>query len=113
MMFSATISSVAKQLCRKFSKKPEEIFVDDKKLTLYGLQQHFVELNESEKIKKLNNLLDALDFNQVVIFVKTKARADVLNRMLQKCCFPSVAIHSNLKQGERLNRYKKFKEFKS
>merc|ERR1711998_521798 len=113
MMFSATISSVAKQLCRKFSKKPEEIFVDDKKLTLYGLQQHFVELNESEKIKKLNDLLDALDFNQVVVFVKTRQRASVLDQMLQKCFFPSICIHSNLKQTERLERYKKFKEYKT
>jgi ATP-dependent RNA helicase UAP56/SUB2 len=109
MMFSATISEDARILCRKFSKKPEEIIVDDKKLTLHGLQQHFVKLDEKSKIKKLNDLLDALDFNQVVIFVKTKARADALDRMLQKCCFPSMAIHANLKQEERLMRYKKFK----
>lgn len=113
MMFSATISSEARELCRKFSKKPEEIFVDDKKLTLHGLQQHFVKLSESEKIKKLNDLLDALDFNQVVIFVKTKQRASVLDQMLQKCFFPSICIHSNLKQAERLERYKNFKEYKT
>lgn len=113
MMFSATISQDARALCRKFSKKAEEIFVDDKKLTLHGLQQHFLKLDEKEKIKKLNDLLDALDFNQVVIFVKTKQRADALDRMLKKCCFPSMAIHANLKQEERLDRYKKFKEYKS
>lgn len=113
MMFSATISSEARELCRKFSKKPEEIFVDDKKLTLHGLQQHFVRLAESDKIKKLNDLLDALDFNQVVIFVKTKQRASVLDQMLRKCFFPSICIHSNLKQAERLERYKKFKEYKT
>jgi len=113
MMFSATISPEARLLCRKFSKKPEEIFVDDKKLTLHGLQQHFVKLTEQEKIKKLNDLLDALDFNQVVVFVKTKQRAAALDRMLQKCYFPSMCIHSDLKQEQRLERYKKFKEYKS
>jgi len=90
MMYSATISKEAKALCRKFSKKAEEIFVDDKKLTLHGLQQHFVELSENDKIKKLNDLLDALDSNQVVVFVKTKQRAAALDRMLQKCFFPSM-----------------------
>jgi len=113
MMYSATISPAARILCRKFAKKPEEIFVDDKKLTLHGLQQHYVKLSETEKIRKINDLLDALDFNQVVVFVKTKQRAAALDKMLQKCFFPSIAIHADLKQSERLERYKKFKEYQS
>jgi len=113
MMFSATISDSARTICRKLSRKAEEIFVDDKKLTLHGLQQHFVELEENAKIRKLNDLLDALDFNQVVVFVKTKQRASALDKMLQKCFFPSMCIHSDLKQEERLDRYRKFKEYQS
>ena len=47
-----------------------EIFVDDDtKLTLHGLQQYFIRLQESEKNRKLNDLLDALEFNQVIIFI--------------------------------------------
>ena len=43
-----------------------EIYVDDEaKLTLHGLVQHYVMLNEDQKNRKLNDLLDALDFNQV------------------------------------------------
>jgi len=113
MMYSATISPEARELCRKFSKKAEEIFVDDKKLTLHGLQQHFVELEEKDKIRKLNDLLDAIDFNQVVVFVKTKQRADALDKMLRRCFFPSICIHANLDQKTRLERYKNFKDFKS
>jgi len=113
MMYSATISPEARALCRKFSKNAEEIFVDDKKLTLHGLQQHFVKIEEKEKIRKLTDLLDALDFNQVVIFVKTKQRATALDRVLKQAMFPSMCIHGNLKQEERLERYKKFKEYKS
>jgi len=113
MMYSATISPEARLLCRKFSKNAEEIFVDDKKLTLHGLQQHFVTIEEKEKIRKLTDLLDALDFNQVVIFVKTKQRATALDRVLKQAMFPSMCIHGNLKQEERLERYKKFKDYKS
>merc|ERR1712224_491828 len=89
----------------------EEIFIDDNKLVLHGLQQHYCELEESEKMKKLVDLLDALDFNQVVIFVKTKQRATALNKVLQKSAFPSQCIHSNLKQKERIERYKQFKSY--
>lgn len=46
--------------------QPLEIFVDDEtKLTLHGLQQHFVRLEEAGKNRKLNELLDTLEFNQV------------------------------------------------
>jgi len=46
--------------------KPLEIFVDDEtKLTLHGLQQHYVKLEEVQKNRKLNELLDNLEFNQV------------------------------------------------
>jgi superfamily II DNA/RNA helicase len=42
-----------------------EIYVDDEaKLTLHGLVQHYVMLQEDEKNRKLTDLLDALDFNQ-------------------------------------------------
>lgn len=46
--------------------QPLEIFVDDEtKLTLHGLQQHYVKLEEVGKNRKLNELLDTLEFNQV------------------------------------------------
>ena len=46
--------------------QPLEIFVDDEtKLTLHGLQQHYVKLEEAGKNRKLNELLDTLEFNQV------------------------------------------------
>lgn len=43
-----------------------EVFVDDEtKLTLHGLQQYYSKLKDSEKNRKLFDLLDALEFNQV------------------------------------------------
>ena len=43
-----------------------EVYVDDEsKLTLPGLQQHYVKLKDSEKNRKLFELLDVLEFNQV------------------------------------------------
>lgn len=49
--------------------QPMEVYVDDEaKLTLHGLQQHYVKLKENEKNKKLFELLDVLEFNQVCSF---------------------------------------------
>ena len=88
-----------------------EIYVDDEtKLTLHGLVQHYIKLGENEKNRKLTDLLDALDFNQVVIFVKSVQRASELNKLLIECNFPSICIHARLTQDERLSRYRSFKE---
>jgi ATP-dependent RNA helicase UAP56/SUB2 len=112
MMFSATMTTETRGLCKKFMQDPHEISVDDQsKLTLHGLLQYFVKLTEKEKNRKLNDLLDALEFNQVVIFVKSVQRAIALDKLLVECSFPSIAIHSGLKQEERIARYKQFKEF--
>jgi ATP-dependent RNA helicase UAP56/SUB2 len=100
--------------------------VDDQtKLTLHGLQQYFKTLQESEKNKMLSDLLDSLEFNQVVIFVKSVARADQLHWLLESCNFPSMCIHSRMPQEERysfrfhhisylsvrIKRYSSFKAF--
>ncbi|XP_057424352.1 DEAD-box ATP-dependent RNA helicase 15-like [Lotus japonicus] len=111
MMFSATLSNEIRPVCKKFMQDPMEIYVDDEaKLTLHGLVQHYIKLKEEEKNRKLNDLLDALDFNQIVIFVKSVSRAAELDKLLVECNFPSICIHSGMSQEERLKRYKGFKE---
>ncbi|RKF80655.1 ATP-dependent RNA helicase SUB2 [Golovinomyces cichoracearum] len=112
MMFSATLAHDIRPVCKKFMQNPLEIYVDDEtKLTLHGLQQYYIKLDEKEKNRKLNELLDELQFNQAIIFVKSTARATELNKLLQSCNFPSVAVHSGVSQEERIKRYKDFKDF--
>merc|ERR1719214_424188 len=112
MMFSATMDKEIREVCKKFMNEPHEISIDDEsKLTLHGLLQYFCKLEEKEKNRKLNDLLDALEFNQVVIFVKSVQRAIALDKLLVECNFPSIAIHSGLNQEDRIARYKQFKDF--
>jgi superfamily II DNA/RNA helicase len=112
MMFSATLSKEIRPICKKFMQDPMEVFVDDEtKLTLHGLRQHYVKLNDNEKNRKLFELLDALEFNQVVIFVKAVQRCVALSQLLVEQNFPAIAIHRAMTQEERLSRYQQFKNF--
>lgn len=113
MMFSATMSKDVKDIARKFMRNPFEVFIDNEgKLTLHGLKQYYIKLEESEKIRKLTDLLDALQFNQVIVFVKSIDRCIMLDQVLRKDNFPSIAIHRQLEQDERIKRYNDFKAFK-
>lgn len=106
MMFSATLAKEVRPVCRKFMQDPLEVFVDDDtKLTLHGLQQHYLKLSEKEKNRKLTEILDVLEFNQVIIFVKSVTRCLGLAQLLLDQNFPAIAIHSGMTQEERLSRY--------
>lgn len=112
MMFSATLSQEIRPICKKFMQNPLEIYVDDEaKLILHGLQQYYINLEENEKNRKLSDLLDFLEFNQAIIFVRSTQRANELNKLLCSCNFPSIVIHSGLSQEKRIERYKLFKDF--
>ncbi|CAB1344705.1 unnamed protein product, partial [Coregonus sp. 'balchen'] len=66
MMFSATLSKEIRPVCRKFMQ-----------------DQYYCKLKDSEKNRKLFDLLDVLEFNQVVIFVKSVQRCVALSQLLQ------------------------------
>ena len=111
MMFSATLSKEIRPVCKKFMQDPLEVYVDDeKKLTLHGLQQYYVRLKDTEKNRKLFELLDSLEFNQVVIFVKSIQRCVALSQLLKEQNFPAIAIHRAMEQEERLTKYQQFKD---
>lgn len=112
LMFSATYGTTSKLVCRKFTRRPIEILVDsDSGLTLAGVKQYYKVVPENEKNRRLAEILDAIDYNQVVVFVRSHSRATELSSLLEKCGFPSVAMHGKLHQSERISRYNKFRTF--
>lgn len=54
---------------------------DETKLTLHGLQQYYVKLKDNEKNRKLFDLLDVLEFNQV-----SCSRSSRENEHVSSCC---------------------------
>ena len=113
MMFSATLPEDTKVVCKKFMRKPVEIIVkEENKEHLEKLQQFYVKLKEEEKSKKLFDILDSVQFNQVIIFVNSILRCETLSDILCKNNFPSIAIHADLPQEERIKLFDLFKDFK-
>jgi len=92
--------------------KPFEIYINEgSKLTLHGLQQFYLHLEEKDKNRKLVDLLDGLEFNQVIIFVRSVERAEMLNKLLNDENFPSICTYGRLAQDKRIDKYKQFKKF--
>lgn len=113
MMFTATMNKETQLDCLKFLRDPHVISVDEeKKLTLHGLLQNYMMVNESDKLARLEELIDNTDFTQLVIFVREKGRAGWLSRQLKNKGFPSVEIHAGMSVAERMSRFQRFKDVK-
>ena len=59
------------------------------------------------------NLLDTLEFNQLVIFVKNSKRAQMISKILTKNDFINTCITGDMPTEERIENFKKFKNFQT
>lgn len=59
------------------------------------------------------DLLDHLEFNQVVIFVKSNSRAHTLSNFLLKQNFRNTCITSDMATDDRIKNFKEFKSFET
>jgi len=110
LCLSATLAPDMLKIVKKFVKpNHKEILLESDKLTLVGLKQYKCELSEKEKNRKLVDILDFLDFNQVVVFVSTKDRARALTVLLNESKFPCIELSGRLQTHERTEAYNKFK----
>eukprot|EP00768_Dysnectes_brevis_P006736 gnl/Dysnectes_brevis/542_a599_5111.p1 GENE.gnl/Dysnectes_brevis/542_a599_5111~~gnl/Dysnectes_brevis/542_a599_5111.p1 ORF type:complete len:441 (-),score=192.77 gnl/Dysnectes_brevis/542_a599_5111:139-1461(-) len=111
MLFTATLDDDSKMMCRKYVTEQKEVLIDDSKLVLHGLKQHWVKLTEEEKLPALARLLSESSFNQLIVFVKSVARANALKTYLVEHAHPCFAIHGRLDQAVRTDLYMRFKRF--
>lgn len=113
MLLSATFSKASRKVAKMFTHNALEIFIDnEEKLKLEGLQQYYCQREEAQKNSKLLELLDSLEFNQVIIFVKSTQRCKALAKLLVDQNFPAIEIHGSMQQPDRIKKFTEFKDFK-
>merc|ERR1711935_361074 len=113
MLLSATFSKESRKVSKMFTHNALEIFIDnEEKLKLEGLLQYYCQREESQKNSKLLELLDSLEFNQVIIFVKSTQRCKALTKLLVDQNFPAGEIHGSMNQPDRIKTFTEFKDFK-
>merc|ERR1712183_418818 len=75
------------------------------------LQQHYVKMVESDKDRRLLELLRVLNYDKVVIYVRSDERSITLSHLLSEINFNTIAINRGMSEEERLSRYQQFKDF--
>lgn len=102
VLLSATMPSEVLKVTDQFMKDPVKILVKKDELTLEGIKQYFINVEEDQyKFDCLCDLYDAISVTQTVIFCNTKRRVEILSNKLKEKDFVVSSIHSELSQSER------------
>ena len=108
-LFSATLPLEIQNLTEKFMRDPVKILVKTEAITLEGIKQYYVAVeNDNTKYETLKDLFAALSVSQCIIYCNSIKRVADLAEALQKDEFPVSSIHSALEKDEREEAYKEF-----
>jgi translation initiation factor 4A len=112
-LFSATMPEQVKKLTQKFMIEPITIYVDREMLTLEGLKQYYIGLNDDiEKYDTLKDLFKTLALSQTIIYCNSVNRVQNLFEAMKQDEFPVVCIHSGMNNQERSEAFNQFKSGK-
>jgi len=109
LLFSATFSDDIRQLAKQFIHQPIEISVTPKNAAANTVEQHIVYVDKSNKTKLLAKLIEDNQWQQVLVFSRTKHGANRIAKQLSARGLSALAIHGNKSQGARTKALSDFK----
>ncbi len=112
LLFSATFSSDIRRLASGMLQNPVEIDVAPRNSAAETVAQKVYRLEKSEKRRVLSRLIREGDWQQVLVFTRTKHGANNLTRQLDKDGLSAAAIHGNKSQTARVKALDGFKRGK-
>jgi len=112
LLFSATFSNEIKDLADKLLNKPTLIEVARRNTASERVTQRVHPVDRNRKSELLKHLINEGDWQQVLIFTRTKHGANRLTEQLAEAGIGAAAIHGNKSQGARTKALEDFKRGK-
>jgi len=109
LLFSATFPLSVKYFSDKFLKAPKAINLMDE-LTLKGITQYYVFLEENQKVHCLNTLFKKLRINQSIIFCNSVSRVELLAQKITELGYSCFYIHAKMYQEHRNKVFHDFRK---
>jgi ATP-dependent RNA helicase RhlE len=109
MLFSATIPPEIGQLCKFALRNPETIEIGQRRMPAETVTHALYPVDIGQKQELLEDLLRRTDYDQVLIFCRTKNGADRAARRLQQQGHAVAVLHSSRTQRERENALSGFR----
>ena len=100
-LFSATIPPQIETLIEWAMKNPDTIEVGARRTPAETVKHVIYQVADDQKSDLLRALLDQVQYNSVLIFCRTKHRADRIAQLLKRNNHAVAVLHSNRTQRER------------
>ncbi len=110
LFFSATFSAEIKALADTLLKQPELIEVAKANSASAQVEQLAFRVDSQRKRELISEVIGKRNWQQVLIFSRTKFGADRLSKQLQQDGIEAQAIHGDKSQGHRTKVLQEFKE---
>ena len=110
LLFSATFSKDIKKLASNILRNPVEVETAPQNSTAKKVTHKVFKVDKKRKTEFSIKLIQENNWNQVLIFTRTKHGANRLTEKLIKSKISAAAIHGNKSQGARTKALKNFKE---
>ncbi|WP_372831160.1 DEAD/DEAH box helicase [Pontibacterium sp.] len=112
LLFSATIADNIDELSHKILTKPVQISVTKRNSTAATVQQMAYRVDGQDKADTLSYMIQGGQWKQVLVFTRTKRRADILTAHLLEEGISAAAIHGDKGQRARTQALADFKQNK-
>ena len=110
-LFSATMPQQIRRIATKYLKNPEQITIKVKTATAETIRQRFCIVNGMHnKLEALTRILEAENFEAMLIFVRTKTATVELAEKLEARGYAAAPLNGDIAQNQRertVNRLKK------
>lgn len=110
LLFSATFSKEIKKLANGLLNHPVTVEATPENSTAEKVDQKAYRVDQKQKPAVVVKMIEEGDWSQVLIFTRTKHRANKLSQILEKKGISSAAIHGNKSQGARTKALDGFKK---
>ena len=110
MLFSATMPPAIVELAHEFLREPRMVHVDPTTVAAVGVSHLALPVPGHLKAALLRELLRDETMSSVLVFTRTKHRADRLARQLSDWGIPATVIHGNRSQSQRVSALEGFRE---
>ena len=110
LLFSATFSKDIKALANEILNHPVLVEATPENTTVEKIDQKVYHVDKGQKPSLLVKLISEGQWEQVLVFTRTKHSANKLTKKLISSNISALAIHGNKSQGARTNALKGFKD---
>jgi len=110
LLFSATMPAEIEILAQAILKDPTKIQITAETVTIDLVNQSVYQLEKSNKLPLLFNILSKPDYDKTLIFCKTKYGADIIVKALEKASITAASLHSGKTQAVREEALQNFKD---